>query len=112
MGEFAGRSGAIQEFSATGADLGSALHGFGIYDPLQFAFDAANNLFVDDNGSVLEYSSTGTILNSHLNIDVSTTGVAFAPSAAAVPEASTTISLGLMLAVGALIVSRRKRSTS
>ena len=115
-----GRAGNIQQFSPTGADLGRPIHNFGIYDPLQFAFDAADNLYIDDNGSVLEYNHAGNVVgqgpggvNVYMNLGISASGIAFAPTAAAVPEASTTVSLGLMLAfgMGGLIASRRKRKS-
>jgi hypothetical protein len=115
VGGFSGRSGTIVKISSTGVNQGYFLKNYGIYDPLQFAFDSADNLFIDDNGgAIFQYNSKG-IFQGRLNkVDVAVTGLAFAPpapTAAAVPEASTTVSLGLMLlfGMGGLIVSRRKR---
>jgi len=112
-----GRAGDIQKFSPTGANLGSFLRytdgsHFGIYDPLQFAFDAADNIFVDDNGGLFAFNSKGNP-SGGFSPNMSVSGLAFAPSAPSpVPEASTTVSLGLLLALGlgGLVVSRRRRS--
>lgn len=112
-----GRAGDVQKFSPTGANLGSFPHHpdgshFGIYDPLQFAFDAADNIFVDDNGSIFAFNSKGNPTTG-FSPNVSVSGLAFAPSAPSpVPETSTTVSLGLLLALGlgGLVVSRRRRS--
>lgn len=111
-----GRSSAFQQFSATGTNLGRFSVGYGVYDPIQMAFDASDNLFVDDNGSVLEYNPAGAVIghngNIYLNLGISASGLAFATSPAAVPEMSTTVSLGLLLMLGlsGLTVSRRRRA--
>ena len=122
VGQFAGRSGALQQFSATGANLGRFKTNYGIYDPLQFAFDAGGNLFVDDNGSVLEYDHSGNVVaqgrNTYMNLGISASGIAFAPFGSPnspVPEASTTLSLGALLALGLgyhMICVRRRRGVS
>jgi len=124
VGQFndVGRNGIVRKFSPTGVDLGRFNQTFSVYDPLAFAFDASDNVFVDDNGSVLEYDHAGNVVgqgpggvNVYMNLGLSASGIAFAPSAPSpVPEASTTVSLGLLLALGlgGLVVSRRKRSAA
>ena len=119
VGQFndVGRNGVVRKFSSTGADLGSFLRytdgtQFGIYDPLQFAFDAADNIFVDDNGGLFAFNSKGNP-SGGFRPNMSVSGLAFAPSAPSpIPEAATTVSMGLLLALGlgGLVVSRRRRS--
>ena len=88
------------------------------------AFDAQGDLFVVDyagggfqQGSVTEFASTGAgtfgtakTVETGLNGPV---GLAFGPSAPpAVPEASTTVSLGLLLALGMggmVVAAKRKK---
>ena len=115
-----GFNGQLEKFSPTGTDLGRFQTNFGIYDPIQFAFDASNNLFVDDNGGILEYDPSGNVVgqgpgksNIYMGLGSTGSGFAFAPSAPSpVPETATTVSLGLLLALGlgGLVVSRRRRS--
>ena len=121
VGQFndVGRNGIVRKFSPTGTDLGK-FNSFSVYDPLQFAFDNSGNVFVDDNGGVLEYDPSGNVVgqgpggrNVYMSLGISASGIAFAPSAPSpVPEAATTVSLGLLLALGlgGLTISRHKRS--
>lgn len=111
-----GRAGDVQQFSSTGGNLGSFPHfidgtHFGLYDPIQFAFDAAGNVLVDDTGGLFAFNSKGNPTSGPTNIAISASGVAFAPFAPTpVPEAATTTSLGLLLllGLGGLAVSRRR----
>jgi sugar lactone lactonase YvrE len=106
--------GGIEKFDPTGKDLG--VFASGLSRPHGLAFDALGNLFVADGGAgtVLEFDPRGTLLNT-LAVSGDPVDLAFGPPPPAVPEASTTVSLGLLLALGTggvVIASKRKKSVT
>lgn len=124
----AGSNGVIEEFASTGPGTFGPAQKFatGLTNPLFLAFDAHGNLFVsnsvsngtDPGNTITEFTpgaAPGTFgpaqpVESNLN---SPSYLAFGPTAPAVPEASTTVSLGLLLALGMggiVLASRRKKS--
>ena len=118
-------SGTITKFTSTGLGTFGAvttLSGNGLNDPTELAFNALGDLFVTNfNGGT---SNSGTITKLAAGITPGSLGpsavvetgltapefLAFGPSAP-VPEASTTVSLGLLLTLGMgeLVVAAKKK---
>ena len=113
----------ITEFASTGAGTfgtGQTI-ALGLNEPVGLAFDAGGDLFVADNGtnSVVEFASTGVgTFGTGQTVETGLSGptfLAFRPSAPpAIPEASTTVSFGLLLALGlgGLAVAAKRKKAS
>ena len=114
----------IMEFASTGAGtFGTGMTvATGLDDPIGLAFDGRGDLFVTNytggstrHGSITEFASTGAgtfgagrTVEDQLS---QPTFLAFSP-VPAVPEASTTVSLGLLLALGMggmVVAAKRKK---
>jgi sugar lactone lactonase YvrE len=119
-------NGSITEFAfnpATGTFGAGTTFATGVNAPEGLAFDARGDLFVANAGfnTITEFAftagvgtapgtfGTGTVVETGLNTP---SFLAFGPSVPAVPEASTTVSLGLLLALGMggmVVAAKRKR---
>ena len=118
------------EFASTGPGMFGTAKVFatGLNDPNGVAFDASGNLFVANfgtsrsasmhstDGSVVEFASTGAgTFGAGHNVETGQsdlTFLAFGPPAP-VPEASTPVSFGLLLALGLgglVVAAKRKKS--
>ena len=108
----------ITEFASTGAGTFAAGTTFatGLNGPFGLAVDARGDLFTTNGGnSITEFASTGTgtfAAGKTVETGLSQPSfLAFSP-APAVPEASTTVSLGLLLALGMggmVVAAKRKK---
>ncbi len=101
-------AGVIEKYSTSGADLGA--FATNLIKPDGLTVDGSNgNVYVADGFATLdEYNSSGTLINSVADPN----GPIFearGPASSPVPEASTTVSFGLLLALGmgGLLVARK-----
>ena len=116
----------ISRFAGTGpgtfSTTATTLTGGGLNVPQGLAFDARGDLFVANNGSnsVAEFAfnaASGTF-GAAQTVETGLTGpsfLAFGPSSSApVPEASTTVSFGLLLVLGlgGLVVAAKRKKIS
>lgn len=107
----------ITKFTPGG--VSSVFASTGLNGPYGLAFDQSGNLYAANygNGTIESFTpaGVGSVFASVLSGPTGPAFLAFSPAApnggAPVPEASTTVSLGLMLALGAgtLVVTARKR---
>lgn len=92
----------------------------GLSSPSGLAFDERGDMFVGSygGGTITEFAAgitpgtfgTGKVVETGLSTPAY---IAFGPlSSAAVPEASTTVSLGFLLGLGGLVIAARRKKTS
>ena len=118
-------NGSLDKFTATGAPVGNGTFASdpNLVNPYGLAVAPTGNFFVGDqgsntsldpnntnNGQIAEFSSNGTFI-TYLTNAGNPYGLAISP-AAAVPEASTTVSFGLLLTLGVGVALRRRTRAS
>jgi WD40 repeat protein len=108
----------VEEFNSAGVGTQFNISG-DVNEPGALAFNSAGDLFVANTGdsTIEDFNSQGFGTRFNTSGDVNQpSSLAFYPSSlpAAVPEASTTVSLGLLLALGlggiVVAAKRRKRA--
>lgn len=106
----------ITRYDSTGAQIGGVFATTGISNPQGLAVDTLGNFYVANNsgGAVRKFDSTGVSLGNANATTLSPTGfgIAYAPSAVAVPEPGTfgLLALGLLTTGGGFIARRRRRA--